>query len=255
MKTICDSANVGDTYSFTQRYFDFETYVVFRSEAILNVCLALVAVFVVLMIVTANLTVTMFILLCVALVDLFLLGLLHFWNVTFNSVTVVNNVIAIGLAVDYSAHIGHSYLMSEAPEKDEQGNELSNHQKRVFKARQALGSMGSSVFHGAFSTLLAIIVLSPSKSYIFKSFFKMWFGIIIFGVANGFILLPVLLSLCGPLNTARKNRSTSSVGDENDVEMKKIDQAQPNDMMAEGGRISIESNQVGVESISVLYHG
>jgi hypothetical protein len=28
----------------------------------------------------------------------------------------------------------------------------------------------------------------------------MWFGIIIFGVANGFILLPVLLSLCGPLN-------------------------------------------------------
>lgn len=63
--------------------------------------------------------------------------------------------------------------------------------------------MGSSVFHGAFSTLLAIIVLSPSKSYIFKAFFRMWFGIIIFGVANGFILLPVLLSLCGPLSPAK----------------------------------------------------
>merc|ERR1711990_401924 len=76
--------------------------------------------------------------------------------------------------------------------------------KRVYKARGALGSMGSSVFHGAFSTFLAIIVLSPSKSYIFMSFFKMWFGIIIFGVANGFILLPVLLALCGPLNVVSK---------------------------------------------------
>ena len=64
--------------------------------------------------------------------------------------------------------------------------------------------MGSSVFHGAFSTFLAIVVLSPSKSYIFTSFFRMWFGIIIFGVSNGFILLPVLLSLCGPLSTAKK---------------------------------------------------
>lgn len=65
--------------------------------------------------------------------------------------------------------------------------------------------MGSSVFHGAFSTFLAIITLSPSRSYIFQAFFKMWFGIIFFGVANGFILLPVLLSLCGPLNKVDHN--------------------------------------------------
>lgn len=60
--------------------------------------------------------------------------------------------------------------------------------------------MGSSVFHGAFSTFLAIVVLSPSNSYIFVSFFKMWFGIIVFGLANGFVLLPVMLTLWGPLN-------------------------------------------------------
>lgn len=60
--------------------------------------------------------------------------------------------------------------------------------------------MGPSVFHGAFSTFLAIIVLSGSKSYIFSVFFKMWFGIIIFGVSNGFLLLPVILALFGPLN-------------------------------------------------------
>jgi len=41
-------------------------------------------------------------------------------------------------------------------------------------------------------------MLSGSKSYIFVVFFKAWFGIIIFGMGNGFILLPVLLSYVGP---------------------------------------------------------
>ena len=57
--------------------------------------------------------------------------------------------------------------------------------------------MGSSVFHGAFSTFLAIITLSPSKTYIFLVFFRLWFGIIIFGMANGFMLLPVILTFIG----------------------------------------------------------
>ena len=90
--------------------------------------LALVAVFCIMFLVTANIIVTGFILLCVALVDLFLLGLLTFWNVTFNSVTVVNIVIAIGLAVDYSAHIGHAYLAVDPPERDpDTGKKLTDY--------------------------------------------------------------------------------------------------------------------------------
>ena len=58
--------------------------------------------------------------------------------------------------------------------------------------------MGSSVFHGGFSTFLAICVLSFAKSYIFKIFMKLWVGIIGIGMANGFLLLPVMLSVCGP---------------------------------------------------------
>lgn len=58
--------------------------------------------------------------------------------------------------------------------------------------------MGSSVWHGGFSTLIAIIVLAPSKSYIFVVFFRLWLGIICFGLANGFCLLPVILSFFGP---------------------------------------------------------
>ena len=116
---------------------------------------------------TANLTVTFFILICVALVDLFVLALTTYWNVAINSISMINIVIAIGLAVDYSAHIGHAFLVYDAPKVDEEGNELTDFERRVEKSRGALTSMGASVFHGAFSTFLAIVVLSGSKSYIF----------------------------------------------------------------------------------------
>lgn len=167
LRRICETHGVGSTFSYTQSYLDFESYVVFDKETILNVALALVAVFFILIIFTANLIVSCLVLLCVALVDLFLFSLLTWWDVALNSVTVVHIVVAIGLSVDYSAHIGHAFLTIDPPETDEHGNVLTDHQKRVHKARGALGQMGTSVFHGAFSTLLAIIVLAPSASYVF----------------------------------------------------------------------------------------
>lgn len=81
--------------------------------------------------------------------------------------------------------------------------------------------MGSSVFHGAFSTFLAISVLAGSASYIFEVFFKMWFGIIIFGTLNGFILLPVLLSLCGPLNNVQGHDNHGGKVSDSDIELHK----------------------------------
>lgn len=166
----------------------------------MNVIIALTVVCVVIFTITANMTVTFFVFLCVALVDLFLFSLMGYWDIPLNSISVINIIIAIGLAVDYSAHIGHAYMMVSAPEKHQDGRDLTVYEQRKFKVSVALGSMGSSVFHGAFSTFLAIVCLSPSQSYVFETFFKMWFGIIVFGVANGFVLLPVMLTLCGPLN-------------------------------------------------------
>lgn len=41
-------------------------------------------------------------------------------------------------------------------------------------------------------------MLAFSKSYIFRMFFKQFFGICLFGVTHGLVLLPVVLSLIGP---------------------------------------------------------
>ena len=80
--------------------------------------------------------------------------------------------------------------------------------------------MGSSVFHGGFSTFLAISVLAGSKTYVFVVFYKMWFGIILFAMSNGFLLLPVVLSFIGPTHVLGSSDKIANTN-EDEIEMKK----------------------------------
>jgi len=167
--------------------------VVFLEETVTSTVLSFGAILVVVFLITGSIPGTLLISMCVFLVDYFLLALVHFWSLNLNGIVVVNVIIAIGLAVDYSAHIGHTYLATVPPRRLK-----SKKQIRAYKARKALSQMGSSVFHGAFSTFLAISCLMQSNSYVFKVFYRLWVGIILFGCANGFLLLPVVLSYIGP---------------------------------------------------------
>ena len=62
-----------------------------------------------------------------------------------------------------------------------------------------LQEIGPPVFLGGLTTFLGIAPLAASNSAIFRTFFKMFFGIIVYGVGHGLILMPVILSLFGPV--------------------------------------------------------
>ena len=162
----------------------------------LCVSLSIAVVLIIIMIITANPFITFLVGLCVFMTDIFLFGMIHYWNLTLNPVLLVHIVVSVGISVDYSAHIAYAFLVEPVP-RDE--NIDSDQKIRIYKAKMALQKMGSSVFHGGFSTFLAIFVLLPSETYIFTSFFRLWFGIIVFGMSNGFVLLPVLLTFLGPI--------------------------------------------------------
>ena len=106
------------------------------------------------------------------------------WGLNIDNVTVIMLVIALGLAVDYSAHIGRNFLEKHGHPND--------------RMRLTLQDMGVAVFHGAMSTMVAVLVLGSSDSYVFMTFFKQLFLCISLGLAHGLILLPVCLSLCNP---------------------------------------------------------
>lgn len=161
----------------------------------------------------------------IILVDIYLYALIYYWGLTFNTIVVMNIVVAIGLSVDYSAHIAHSYLVAKPPNNSYyRGN---NTRKRFYKARTALSQMGSSVFHGGFSTLIAILALGSSNSYVFVVFFKLWVGIIVFGMSNGFFLLPVIMSMIGPVDP--DGPSNKKVKHHKDIEVHPLESDSPND--------------------------
>lgn len=87
----------------------------------------------------------------------------------------------------------------------------------------AVSQMGSSVFHGGASTFLAISVLAFSNSYVFTVFFRTWMGIVVFGISNGFLLLPIILSEFGPLIDHSAEEKENTLPKEED-DIKKINE-------------------------------
>lgn len=61
----------------------------------------------------------------------------------------------------------------------------------------SLTRIGPSVFHAILSTLLALIALGTSNSFVFQSFFKSLLLVTLIAGAHGLWLLPVALAMVG----------------------------------------------------------
>jgi len=118
---------------------------------------------------------------CMSIVEL--VGFMHWWGVTVNGISTIYLLICLGLSVDYSVHIAHIFKESFGSMEE--------------RAIGAMTRIGPSVFHALFSTVLAVLVLARSKSYIFEIFFKVLFLVTMIAGFKGLWLLPVVLSIVG----------------------------------------------------------
>ena len=185
-----------ESFEYSWRFFDFELFTFFWDEYTGPLFISFAAVLVVILVITADFTATLVVAACVLLTDLFVAGLIFYWHLTLNPLVILQVILGIGCSVDYSAHIAYAYLIEIPPKKLKSKSEI-----RKYKSEKALSTMGSSVFHGGFSTFVSLCVLAPSKTYIFLVFYRMWFAIILFGMSNGFLFLPVVLSFVGTVET------------------------------------------------------
>lgn len=170
-----------DGFAFSGAYIFYETEAVLLMELVQNILSALAAVAIVSFFVLLSVRAVVVIILIVAAIDVNIVGSMMLWNLDLNTVTVVQLVMAVGLVVDYTAHILHCYM--------QQPTGLSKSEK----VKSALVEIGPSVLLGCTTTFLGILPLAFAGTAIFRIFFRMFFSIIVFGGTHGLILLPVIL--------------------------------------------------------------
>lgn len=144
-----------EVFPFSFKYTsEWASYKIIAEELVQNIALALAAVFVVTFLLIGHPITSLIVFLSVVCTIVELLGMQTLLGFAIDTVVVVLIVIAVGIAVDYSAHIGYAFM-----------TETGTRAERVAKT---LGDVGVPVANGAISTFLAVMLQSLSASYVFR---------------------------------------------------------------------------------------
>ena len=159
IKQIVAEANFSNrAFPVGAEYASWETDEVIELEFWRNIGISLLCVFLATLVLIQNLPACVLVLACVLITLVNVGGFIHFWGLTIDTVSCINLIIAVGLCVDYSAHIVHNFL-----EQSGDGDQ---------RTVQTLRDIGPAVLNGGFSTFLAFILTAGSSSHVFVTFFK-----------------------------------------------------------------------------------
>ncbi|XP_078083812.1 patched domain-containing protein 3-like [Mustelus asterias] len=177
----------------------FDQFLVIVTTTVQNIIVAAAAMLVISLLLIPNPVCSLWVTFAIASVLVGVAGFMAFWDVSLDSISMINLVICIGFSVDFTAHISYMFVSSDKTSANE-------------RAIDALYTLGYPILQGALSTITGIAVLSIAGSYVFRTFFKIMFLVIFFGAVHGIILMPVFLTFyqaCGNQSSAPSNINDS----------------------------------------------
>ena len=183
-RMIANNAEIS-AFAFSPYFIAYEQYIAVLPQTLQTVGIALVAVCLVTCLFMPHPVLITFVTLAVTMIMVGVFGFLLYLDVALSSITMIHLIMSIGFSIDFTAHICHGYMISQASTRNE-------------RVKLAIDKTGAPIFHGAVSSILGIIVLVGAKSYIFRTFATVMMFVLLFGIAHALLLLPVVLSWIGP---------------------------------------------------------
>jgi len=183
----------GIPFTFWEQYLNLRLYL------ILALACSLGAVFITVCILMMSPWTAAVIILIIASIIGQLFGALGLLGIKLSAVPAVILILSVGIGVEFTIHIMMSFVGS-----------IGDRQKRT---TLAIEHMFAPVVHGAISTFLGVLMLAFSEfDFVVRYFFLVLAALIVFGLFNGLIFLPVLLVILGPPAQVEPSGSDSNPG-------------------------------------------
>ena len=104
----------GNIFAFSSAWLNYEQYKAIEVEAIRNISSTMAVMVVIIAFLLVNPKAVAVVCFCLCLIIVNIIGYMHFWDLSLDSVTIIMLIIALGLSVDYAAHIGRAFMESTA---------------------------------------------------------------------------------------------------------------------------------------------
>lgn len=138
-------------------FWDQYLHIVYDALFIVGMCLLGVALTT--FIFTFNIRIALILCVIIFAVVIELLGVIPIWDVKLNAFSLVNLALAVGMAVELSAHLAHEFVVEMGDSRKE-------------RARAALSFMGTPIGNGVLSSILVtLFILGSGAIFIQEVFF------------------------------------------------------------------------------------
>ncbi|VDI43157.1 Hypothetical predicted protein [Mytilus galloprovincialis] len=172
-------------FAYAPAFIFIEQYVVILSQTLQTLGICVAVVFIIIIVFLPLPVMILLITTTVVLIMTSVIGFMHLWGLTLSSITMIHIIMCIGFCVDFATHVCHAYVQAKGDTRDQ-------------RVAVAIDHAGGPILNGALSTIIGVVMLAFSKSFIFFSFFKVMLMVMLFGLLYSVFLLPVVLSFIGP---------------------------------------------------------
>lgn len=182
LKSAAGRCRVTSLLYYHRQFIFYDQYDVVVKNTIKNVSVFTAVVLAISLLLIPNPLCSIWVTLSIGSVVAGVTGFMALWDVTLDSISMIVFTVCIGFTVDFTAHVGYTFASSKKSDPNE-------------KAVDALAHLGYPILQGALSTIFGVIVLAMSHFNTFRVFFKIFFLVMLFGMAHGIIFTPVILTL------------------------------------------------------------